>query len=251
MTPHIRIVAFVFALLVGTGFVHAQTVSAGKAAGKPLRLSPSAGTTGVRPMAARPAKRVAAAKVPARPTSTAMSKQAKTMSKPVKAASKQVKAKPITAGRKVAARKTIVARKATTKPTAAVVRRPPAVAVVVREPVSLTPGERSVLYRTIVREQIVPVPVITERIVPSSGEPATAPIVAGPQPIEPITTGRAVTAAAYTVGAQLPANVPLFAIPESAALQVPVVRRYSYAFINDRVLLVEPLTGIVVAELDR
>jgi hypothetical protein len=30
-----------------------------------------------------------------------------------------------------------------------------------------------------------------------------------------------------------------------------VVRRYSYAFINDRVLLVEPLTGIVVAELDR
>jgi hypothetical protein len=252
MTPHIRIVAFAFALLMGTGFVHAQTVSAGKAAGKPLRLSPSAGSTGVHTRTARPAKRVAAAKVPARPAPTAMSKQAKTMSKPVKATSKQIKAKPMTAARKVVARKTIVARKATTKPLPAVgVRRPPAAAAIVREPVSLTPGERSVLYRTIVREQIVPVPVITERIVPSSGEPATAPIVAGPQPTEPIAAGRATTAAAYTVGVQLPANVPLFAIPESAALQVPVVRRYSYAFINDRVLLVEPLTGIVVAELDR
>ena len=165
MTPHIRIVAFVFALLVGMGVVHAQTVSAGKAAGKPLRLSPSAGTTGVRPMAARPAKQVAAAKVPAR--STPMSKQAKTMSKPVKATSKQVKAKPITNARKVVARKTIVARKATTKPTAAVVRRPPAAAVVVREPVSLTPGERSVLYRTIVREQIVPVQVKVSGMVDS------------------------------------------------------------------------------------
>jgi hypothetical protein len=248
MTPHIRIVAFVFALLVGTGFVHAQTVSAGKAAGKPLRLSPS---TDLRPTAARPAKRVAAAKVPARPT-TAMSKQAKTKSKPVKTTSKQVKAKPMTAARKVVARKTLVTRKATTKPLPAVsVGRPPVATAVVREPVSLTPGERSVLYRTIVREQIVPVPVITERIVPSSGEPATAPIVAGPQPTEPIATGRAITAAAYSVGVQLPANVPLFAIPESAALQVPVARRYSYAFIHDRVLLVEPLTGIVVAELDR
>ena len=249
MTPHIRIVAFVFALLVGTGFVHAQTVSAGKAAGKPLRLSPS---TDLRPTAARPAKRVAAAKVPARPTPTAMSKQAKTKSKPVKATSKQVKAKRMTAAGKVVARKTLVARKATTKPLPAVsVGRPPVATAVVREPVSLTQGERSVLYRTIVREQIVPVPVITERIVPSSGEPATAPIVAGPQPTGPIATGRATTAAAYSVGVQLPANVPLFAIPESAALQVPVVRRYSYAFINDRVLLVEPLTGIVVAELDR
>jgi hypothetical protein len=162
---------------------------------------------------------------------------------------------------------------------------------VVREAVSLTSGERSVLYRTIVREQIVPTPVITERArpfvaeeivtgpaavsaplvtervlitppAPSTPDPLVveqvidAPIVAGPQPAGPIVAQRVVTAsppvaATYTVGARLPATVPLYAIPESAALQVPVVRRYSYALVNDRVLLVHPLTGIVVAELDR
>ncbi len=240
MKPHFRNVAVAFVLCTGVVSIHAQTV-----VGEPLRVAPVE-TTGMRTVAtvaARPVKRGAAPAVPARPASKAMTKA--------------TKSKIVPATRKVVVRKPVVARKAAAKPLSAVsVRRPVPAAAVVREAVSLTPGERSVLYRTIVREQIVPVPVITERIVPLVTErivppvATTAPIIAGPQPAGPIATQR-ITTPTYNIGARLPANVPLYAIPESAALQVPVVRRYSYAFINDRVLLVEPFTGVVLAELDR
>ena len=255
MKPHFRNVAVAFVLCTGVVSVHVPTV-----VGEPLRITPVE-TTGVRTVetvAARPVKRVAAPAVPARPASKAMTKA--------------TKSKIVPATRKVVVRKPVVARKAAAKPLSAVTLHRP---VPVAEAVSLTPGQRSVLYRTIVREQIVPAPVITERIAPIAREPivtapaappvnaplvterivppvaATAPIIAGPQPTGPIATQRVITTPTYNIGARLPANVPLYAIPESAALQVPVVRRYSYAFINERVLLVEPFTGVVVAELDR
>jgi hypothetical protein len=98
-----------------------------------------------------------------------------------------------------------------------------------------------------------PVPVPAAPIV--RDQVVSAPMIVGDQPArlvaQGVITAAAPAAVAYTVGSRLPANIPLYAIPESAALQVPVVRRYTYAFVNDRVLLVEPISGIVVAELDR
>jgi hypothetical protein len=296
MKPHIGYVAMAMTLCAGSA--HAQTVITQEiepvapliVVTEPLQIIRPVETVGLRQadtVAVLPAARPTAvlARQPAKATR-------KTSTKTTIVARKSAR-KPVAVGKPVAVRKTVAVRKAVAVRTPVSrpvgVRQPAAAPVVIREAVSLTPGERAVLYRTIVREQIVPRPVMTERVAPVvreqvapaapivsaplvtervlitppvaelplvSEQAVTAPIIAGPQPVGPMVTQRMVTAAApmtvtYTIGSQLPANVPLYAIPESAALQVPVVRRYSYAFINDRVLLVEPATGIVVAELDR
>ena len=44
----------------------------------------------------------------------------------------------------------------------------------------------------------------------------------------------------YRVGAVLPANVPLYAMPQNVALGVPATRRYSYAWLGGRAYVVDP-----------
>ena len=51
------------------------------------------------------------------------------------------------------------------------------------------------------------------------------------------------------VGARVPASVPLLALPERLAARVPAARPYGYAVIDNRVLLVDPSTGIIVAAI--
>jgi hypothetical protein len=51
------------------------------------------------------------------------------------------------------------------------------------------------------------------------------------------------------VGARIPASVPLAALPEWLAARVPAARPYSYAVLDNRVLLVDPSTGIIVAAI--
>jgi Protein of unknown function (DUF1236) len=53
----------------------------------------------------------------------------------------------------------------------------------------------------------------------------------------------------YTVGSRLPVTVPLVAMPEAAAEHMRWLARYGYALVNDRVLVVDPDTGIVVADV--
>ena len=53
----------------------------------------------------------------------------------------------------------------------------------------------------------------------------------------------------YVVGSRLPQSVPLIAVPESVAIQVPATRPYSYATFNGRVYLVDPATGVIVADV--
>jgi len=53
----------------------------------------------------------------------------------------------------------------------------------------------------------------------------------------------------YTVGSQLPAGVMLAPLPAATALQVPAIRPYSYARIGGRLLLVDPVTYTVVADI--
>lgn len=79
----------------------------------------------------------------------------------------------------------------------------------------LTPVQRRTVYRTIIRERVAP------------AQPTVA----------------------YRVGTRVPEATRLYAVPQDVAVEVPAVRRFKYMVVNDRVLLVDPATSEVVAEL--
>jgi hypothetical protein len=51
------------------------------------------------------------------------------------------------------------------------------------------------------------------------------------------------------VGRRLPSSVILVPIPDAIMVQMPALWRYRYALVNDRVLLVDPATNIIVADV--
>jgi hypothetical protein len=85
---------------------------------------------------------------------------------------------------------------------------------VVTQPVELTPAQRTVIYRTIVRERAAPTADVEVR-----------------------------------VGTRVPETVQLRAVPETVAVEVPAIRSYRYMVVNNRVLLVDPATSTVIAEI--
>lgn len=87
--------------------------------------------------------------------------------------------------------------------------------VVTTEPLRLTPVQRRTVYRTIVRERIT----------------------------------RAQPTVEYRVGARVPESVQLYSVPQEVAVEVPAIRSYKYMVVNDRVVLIDPATSEVVAEL--
>ena len=87
-------------------------------------------------------------------------------------------------------------------------------AVVTTEPLQLTPVQRRTIYRTIVRERVSPQPTVE-----------------------------------YRVGARVPEGVQLYSVPQEIAVEVPAIRSYKYMVVNDRVVLIDPATSEVVAEL--
>jgi len=99
--------------------------------------------------------------------------------------------------------------------------------VITREPVEtqtvvttqptlvLTPQQRQTIYRDIARERVVPAP----------------------------------GTVTYSVGTRVPSEVRLYSVPDSVAVEVPAVRQYRYMMVNGRVVLVDPATSEVVAEL--
>jgi hypothetical protein len=87
--------------------------------------------------------------------------------------------------------------------------------VVTTEPLELTPVQRHTVYRTIVRERVAPVRPTVE----------------------------------YRVGTRVPGDVQLYSVPQEVAVEVPSIRQYKYMVVNDRVVLIDPATSEVVAEL--
>lgn len=87
--------------------------------------------------------------------------------------------------------------------------------VVTTEPLELTPVQRRTIYRTIVRERVAP------------AEPTVE----------------------YRIGARLPDSVRLYSIPQEVAVEVPTIRSYKYMVVNNRVVLVDPATSLVVEEV--
>jgi hypothetical protein len=87
--------------------------------------------------------------------------------------------------------------------------------VVTTGPLQLTPVQRQRVYRTIVREGVSPARPTVE----------------------------------YRVGTRVPENVQLYSVPQEVAVEVPAIRSYKYVVVNDRVVLIDPATSEVVAEL--
>ena len=115
----------------------------------------------------------------------------------------------------------------------------------IRRPVpviALSPAERRIVYQTIVEREVVPPPRV---IAPAWGEPlvTTPPVVAQDEDIELTAPGY------YRVGAVLPQNVPLFAVPQDVAYRVPAAQPYSYAYVDGRAYLVDPGSGVIVADV--
>jgi hypothetical protein len=107
----------------------------------------------------------------------------------------------------------LVAAAATANAQTTIITREPQTRVVV-QPLELTPAQRTVIYQTIVRERTAPA-----------------------------------TGVEIRVGARVPETVQLRAVPEAVAVEVPTIRTYRYMMVNNRVVLVDPATSTVVAEI--
>ncbi|MGH6768378.1 MAG: DUF1236 domain-containing protein [Xanthobacteraceae bacterium] len=152
--------------------------------------------------------------------------------------------------------------------------------IVAAQPLALTQAQRTIIYRTIipqgrnrqpiVREQIITEPVVRERVVTQpyayDGDyyaygyetPATPRVVVR----EPDGYGSyarggryaygddyAYGSYAYAVGTRIPPAARLAPFPRTVVTAVPAVRSYRYMVINNRLLLVDPATSMVVAEV--
>ncbi len=53
----------------------------------------------------------------------------------------------------------------------------------------------------------------------------------------------------YVIGARLPRDIPLIELPVAAVSVVPAIAPYAYAMLDGHVLLVDPQTGIIVADV--
>jgi hypothetical protein len=133
-------------------------------------------------------------------------------------------------------------------------------------PLALTRTQRQVVYRTIVPSEVLPSAV--GPVGPVVTAPALVPApVAVPAEVFDTNAGQgsadanryptstypgATYADSYApayVGTQVPGTVRLVPLPSTLAGEVPVLQPYRYAVVNDRVLLVDPETNIVVADV--
>jgi hypothetical protein len=107
-------------------------------------------------------------------------------------------------------------------------------------PLALTPAQRTTIYRTIIPQGRGRGPIVRERIVTESVAPA------------PVVRERVAppgSAYAYAVGSRVADAGALAPMPQAVVATVPSLRSYRYMLINNRLLLVDPATGIVVAEV--
>lgn len=143
-----------------------------------------------------------------------------------------------------------------------VVAQQPVTTFVTADPLDLSQDQRTFVYRTLAQ----PAPVVSNRIVTQpyvTTVPSEQRIISAYDPTfgervittAPATTGvgTVVTApGAFTeiaIGTRIPPSVQLYAMPLAAATAAPAIAGYNYALIGNRVYLVDPRDGIVVAML--
>jgi hypothetical protein len=127
----------------------------------------------------------------------------------------------------------------------------PAARTVVREPLALTPAQRTTIYRTIVPRGRGKQPIVRERVVTETmgSAPVRERVVVEPPLGERVIA--APTEVEYVVGGRVPASARLAAFPDRIVREVPATRGYRYMVVNDRLLLVDPATSTVVEEIVR
>ncbi len=110
----------------------------------------------------------------------------------------------------------------------------------------LTPEQRSIVYSTISQERE---PLQVARVTPAytDGYVRSTDGYGGDE----YETAPTSTLSVNYVGRALSRNVALYDVPQSLAINVPATRPYRYAYMDDRVLLVDPVTGLVVADITR
>jgi uncharacterized protein DUF1236 len=119
----------------------------------------------------------------------------------------------------------------------------------------LNPRERQIIYRTVVEREVIPSRqvIVAPSVVPAPAYVApfaSAPVHVAPRGAPPVVAAdEIVVTDPITVGTVLPENVPLYAMPQNVALTVPATQRYSYAWLGGRAYLVDPASGVVVADL--
>jgi hypothetical protein len=158
---------------------------------------------------------------------------------------------------------------------------------ILTQPLPLTQAQRTTIYRTIipqgrgrqpiVRERIVtesvpvapPAPIVREGVVGGpldayaygdtqayrdvyAYEPAPrygyeAPAYQRRYVVEP--DAYSANASAYVVGGRVPAATQLAPLPPALIADVPAIRSYRYITVGPRVLLVDPNTGVIVADV--
>jgi hypothetical protein len=125
----------------------------------------------------------------------------------------------------------------------------------------LSPAQRQVIYRNVAEREYYPAPVV-------AGPPVGAQtgVYSPPPPGVYAADERdyaydpyhddyrpsyrpAYRPAPFVVGARMPQSVALYAVPEPVAARIPATAPYSYAFIDNRVFLVDPATDVIVAEV--
>ena len=133
---------------------------------------------------------------------------------------------------------------------------------IVGQPLQLTPAQRTTIYRTIIPQGRGRAPIVRERIVTEpvapveqdyaygyNGYGADYAYVPPPAPRAIVTPRGAYGDYAYAVGARAPASARLMPLPPAVVAEVPVVRSYRYIRYFDRVLLVDPVTSTIVADV--
>jgi hypothetical protein len=108
------------------------------------------------------------------------------------------------------------------------------------QPLALTPRQRTTIYRTIIPQGRGRGPIVRERIVTETVAPT-------PAVRERVMTRPVV--ADYPVGSRVADAYALAPLPSAVVASVPAARAYRYMVINGRLLLVDPATGVVVADI--
>jgi hypothetical protein len=119
-------------------------------------------------------------------------------------------------------------------------------------PLVLDPAQRHIVYRTIVQQQVMPAqPVYPARtvVLPETTGAGYAVPVPADEDDDVYVEQTPALAPRYAVGSQVPTDVVLMPMPVTTGVQVPAVRPYRYVTIDHRVLLVDPATNTVVADI--
>jgi hypothetical protein len=107
------------------------------------------------------------------------------------------------------------------------------------EGIALTAAQRAKIVRAITQDDGAGVPSGHARTLSEPTNPGDSYTHAAPAP----------SSTDITAGSAVPETLALTPLPDSIGVEIPAVRRLSYAKVGGRLLLVDPRTNIAVAEI--